>query len=37
LTPFNGDELRIAKTPQEIKHLQKSADIICAAVEHLKK
>jgi Xaa-Pro aminopeptidase len=37
LIPFNGDDLRIIKTPVELRKLQKAADIICQAIEHLKK
>jgi Xaa-Pro aminopeptidase len=37
LLRFSGDTLRIVKTPEELKYLQKAADIACASVEHLKK
>jgi Xaa-Pro aminopeptidase len=37
LIPINGDDLRIAKSKEELLKLQKSADIICQAIEHLKK
>lgn len=37
LVSINADDLRIVKTKEELSKLQKSADIICKAIEHLKK
>jgi Xaa-Pro aminopeptidase len=37
LVKIDGNDLRIIKTPNELKKLQKAADIICDAIIHLKK
>jgi Xaa-Pro aminopeptidase len=37
LIPFDANNLRIVKTADELKKMQKAADIICKAIEHLKK
>jgi hypothetical protein len=37
LIPIDANDLRIIKTADELKKLQKSSDIICEAIEHLKK
>jgi Xaa-Pro aminopeptidase len=37
LIPIDANDLRLVKTTDEIEKMQKAADIICAAIEHLRK